>query len=178
MTIGEHDVTGLRIREAVRAVVIDPDGRVLLVRWEFPDRPALGYPAVSVWGTPGGGIEADEEVEPALRRELSEELGLDDPRIGPQIWERLHVIPFLDGRWDGQHDRFFLVESPAFEPAPRLSTALLRAELLTHIRWWTQAELATFVPTDTELFAPRRLPGLVASLLSDGAPTNPIDTGV
>jgi 8-oxo-dGTP diphosphatase len=178
VTIGEHDVAGLRIREAVRAVVIDPDGRVLLVRWDFPERPALGYPAMSVWGTPGGGIEADEEIGSALRRELSEELGLDDPPIGPQIWERLHVIPFLDGRWDGQHDRFFLVEAQAFEPAPRFSAAQLRAESLTHIRWWTTDELAAFVPKDTELFAPRRLPDLIVALRRDGVPASPIDTGV
>ena len=29
----------LRIREAVRALLIDPDDRVLLVRFEFPERP-------------------------------------------------------------------------------------------------------------------------------------------
>lgn len=168
----------LRIRAAARAVIIDRADRILLVRWDFPHRPALGYPPMSVWGTPGGGIEPDEDVLVALRRELAEELGLDDVVIGPQIWERTHVIPFLDGRWDGQHDRFFLIEVDPFDPAPRLSAEQLRAENLFQIRWWTQDELASFVPTDTELFAPRRLPALVTALLADGVPTSPIETGV
>jgi 8-oxo-dGTP diphosphatase len=175
---GDGHGSDLRIRAAARAVVIDPDGRILLVRWDFPDRPQLGYPPMSVWGTPGGGIEPDEDVAAALRRELAEELGLDDVVIGPQIWDRVHIIPFLDGRWDGQHDRFYLVNVAPFEPTPRLSVEQLRAEYLMHIRWWTQDELASFVPTDTEVFAPRKLPQLVASLLADGVPDSPIETGV
>jgi 8-oxo-dGTP pyrophosphatase MutT (NUDIX family) len=169
----------LRIRSAARAVILDPEHRVLLVRWDFPTRPELHLPAMSVWGTPGGGIEPEEEIASALRRELAEELGLgDEIAVGPQIWERVHVFPFLDGRWDGQHDRFFLIESPAFEPAPQLSVDQLIAENLTQIRWWTQDELAAFVPTDTVLFAPRRLPQLIANLLADGVPDLPVDTGV
>lgn len=167
----------LRIREAVRALVVDPDRRVLLVRWDFPDRPALGYAAMSIWGAPGGGIEPGETTAAALLRELDEELGLVHAVIGPQIWERTHIIPFLDGLWDGQHDRFFLIETPAFEPSPNLSWAELHAENLMCMRWWTQDELASFVPTDAELFAPRRLPALVALLLTDGVPAAPIDTG-
>jgi len=168
----------LRIREAVRALVVDPDRRVLLVRWDFPDRPELGYPAMSVWGTPGGGMEHGEDVEGALRRELDEELGLVDPVIGPQIWERTYHIPFLDGMWDGQHDQFFLVEVAAsFEPEPRLTREQLQAEHLMHVRWWTEDELVTFVPTDTEVFAPRRLPQLLRSLRVDGVPSNPLDVG-
>ena len=169
---------GLRIRSAARAVIIDPELRILLVRWDFPDRPEIGLAPISVWGTPGGGIEPDEDVTAALRRELAEELGLDDFSIGPQIWERVHLIPFLDGCWDGQHDRFYLVDVEPFEPAPRLSVEQLRAENLYEIRWWTQDELASFVPTESELFAPRKLPHLVASLLADGAPDAPIETGV
>ena len=159
-------------------MILDPDGRTLLVRWDFPDRPELGYPPMSVWGTPGGGIEPDEDVAAALRRELAEELGLDDFVVGPQVWERVHIIPFLDGLWDGQHDRFYLVNVEPFEPAPRLTVEQLRAENLMHIRWWTQDELAAFVPTDTELFAPRKLAHLVADLLADGVPESPIETGV
>ncbi len=133
---------------------------------------------MSVWGTPGGGIEPDEDVDAALRRELSEELGLDDFVIGPQVWERVHIIPFLDGLWDGQHDRFYLVNVEPFEPAPRLTVEQLRAENLMDIRWWTQDELAAFVPTETELFAPRRLAAARRRTCSPTAcPTRPSTRG-
>ena len=93
------------------------------------------------------------------------------------MWVRTHVIPFIDGRWDGQHDRFFLVRTPAFEPSPRLSREQLAAEHLMELRWWTQDELAAFAPTDLEYFAPRRLVPLLADLLRDGPPATPVDTG-
>ncbi len=159
----------LRIREAVRAVIVDPDSRVLLVRFEFPAR--------HVWAAPGGGMEPGESTEDALRRELHEELGLADVAIGAEIWERTHIIPFINGRWDGQHDRFFLIRTEAFEPAPTLSWEQLNAEYLFEMRWWTADELSAFAPTKRLLLAPRRLPELYRSLIEDGVPERPVDTG-
>ncbi len=161
---------GLRIRRAVRALVVDPADRVLLVRFEFP--------TVTVWATPGGGVEADEDDEVALRRELDEELGLVDVEIGPHIWSRRHIIPFLDGCWDGQDDRIHLVRVPDFHPHPRVGWDRLRAERVHELRWWTLAELAAAVGGERVRFAPRRLPALVATLCADGPPASPLDTGV
>jgi 8-oxo-dGTP diphosphatase len=160
---------GLRIRTAVRALLLDPDDRVLLVRFEFP--------RVTVWATPGGGKEADEDDEVALRRELDEELGLTGITIGPHIWTRLHVIPFLDGNWDGQRDHIYLVRSDRFEPSPRLSWEQLRAERLYEMRWWTMEEIAAAGAAGVR-FAPRRLPVRLAALLADGPPPYPVDVGV
>jgi 8-oxo-dGTP pyrophosphatase MutT (NUDIX family) len=164
------DPDSLRIRSSVRAVVLDPSSRVLLVRFEFPE--------VTVWATPGGGQEPGEDDEATLRRELHEELGLAVTDIGPHIWNRLHVIPFLDGHWDGQRDRVYLVHVAAFEPRPSLTWEQLRAERVHELRWWTPAELAAATTADHLRFAPRRLPELVAALLADGAPDEPIDVGV
>lgn len=156
----------LRLRDAARAVVLDSDGRILLVRFEFPDR--------HVWACPGGGLEPGESHEDALRRELREEVGLEIEDVGPCIWTRTHVIPFLDGRWDGQVERFFLVEVDRFQPVPVLSIDQLRAEFVTDLRWWSADELAA----SNEIHAPRRLPQLVADLRATGRPPAPIDTGV
>jgi 8-oxo-dGTP diphosphatase len=54
---------------SARAVLLDPAGRVLLVRHRFVP-PALR----GCWGFPGGQVEAGESPEEALRRELFEEL--------------------------------------------------------------------------------------------------------
>ena len=50
------------------AVVVDAEGRVLLLKHVF----RVG----SGWGIPGGFIEKGEQPEDALRRELEEEIGL------------------------------------------------------------------------------------------------------
>jgi 8-oxo-dGTP pyrophosphatase MutT (NUDIX family) len=155
-----------RLRRAARAVVLDDDARILLVRFDFGDR--------VVWATPGGGIDEGESDEDALRRELVEEAGLDDFELGPLVWTRTHHVPLAGGRWDGQTERYYLVRTPPFVPAPRLTWDELRAEGMTDIRWWTREEMAA---TDA-LFAPRRLPLLVRALVLDGAPAEPLDVGV
>ena len=163
------DLDGLRIRPSARALVADPEGRVLLVRFEFPSR--------TVWATPGGGQEPGEDDEATLRRELDEELGLRDVVIGPHLWTRLHVIPFLDGSWDGQREHVYLVSTPPFDPAPSLSWDELRAERLHGLRWWTVDELLA-AGRDGVWFAPRDLPGLVADVVANGPPAAPLDVGV
>lgn len=163
-------VDGLRIRYSVRALVLDPADRVLLVRFEFP--------TATVWATPGGGQEPGEDDDATLRRELDEELGLASIEIGPQVWDRLHIIPFLDGRWDGQRDRVYLVRTEAFEPTPRLTWEQLRAERLHELRWWTAQQVDAADRASSTVFAPGRLPELLAELLANGPPPAPIDAGV
>ncbi|HRE01390.1 MAG TPA: NUDIX hydrolase, partial [Ilumatobacteraceae bacterium] len=77
----EPDVTGLRIRQAVRGLVIDDDRRVLLVQFRLP--------TATVWALPGGGLDPGEDAHAGLRRELREELGLDECSIGAHLWNRL-----------------------------------------------------------------------------------------
>lgn len=160
------DTTGLRIREAVRALVIDPDDRVLLVRFEFPNTGTR-------WAMPGGGVEAGESDHQALRRELHEELGLTDVSIGPHLWTRLHVIAFIDGLHDGQRERIYLVRTGHFEPTPALSWAQLNTEYVFELRWWRPEELGDDLPLVPATFRQH-----LAGLLRDGPPKRPIDVGI
>jgi ADP-ribose pyrophosphatase YjhB (NUDIX family) len=153
------------LRDAVRGVVLDPDDRVLLVRFELPHR--VG------WETPGGGVDHGESDEVAIRRELLEESGLEELELGPLVWTRTHVFGF-GGGWDGQVERYFLVRTARFEPAPRLSREQLRAEYVTGVRWWELDEL----DAAPEEFAPRSLPSLVRDLVENGPPSEPLDVGV
>ncbi|HET9242012.1 MAG TPA: NUDIX domain-containing protein [Gaiella sp.] len=156
----------MRLREGVRALVVDDRDRVVLVRFDFPDR--------TVWAAPGGGVEEGEDDAEALARELREELGLvlSAPLGGP-VWVRTHVFPMT--RWDGQTERFYLLRVAPFEIRPELDPGLLAAEGVGEIRWWAADELAA--ATDV-VFAPRRLPELLRTLLADGPPPEPLDVGV
>jgi 8-oxo-dGTP pyrophosphatase MutT (NUDIX family) len=159
-------VTDLRLRPATRAIILDSEDRTLLVCFDFGDR--------FVWATPGGGVEPGEPDEDAVRRELLEEVGLEHVRIGPLVWTRTHVVPLGEGRWDGQTERYYVVRTPHFEPAPHFTAEELRAENIAALRWWTLDELFA----STERFAPRRFPSLLAELLRDGPPSEPVDVGV
>lgn len=166
-----------RIRQSARALLVDHDHRVLLVQFAFPASldAAPHEPKRRVWATPGGGIEAGETAEDTLRRELHEELGLQIDSIGPLVWTRTFLVPFLDGSFDGQEDAFFFMRTSSFEPEPAIGWDRLRAEYVAELRWWTVAELRSAHPSTR--FAPRRLPQLLPALLADGPPPWPIDVG-
>jgi TDG/mug DNA glycosylase family protein len=123
-----HDLagraSGLPIRQAVRAMVVDPARRVLLLRYENE------YD--EWWIAPGGGIDPGESDAEALRRELREEIGLLDPEIGPLLWDRQRYFR-LDDEWAGQRNRVYLVRVAAME-ARVISEAL-------EARWFTLDEL-------------------------------------
>jgi ADP-ribose pyrophosphatase YjhB (NUDIX family) len=148
------------LREAVRAIVADPDGRVVLMRYASTP---------PVWATPGGGAEPDESDEEVIRRELAEELGLDEFELGPCVWVREHEFEMQNHR--GQRERIHLVRVEAFEPAPRVDLA---AEWVTEVRWWTVEE----IEASDEIFSPRRLGRLLRELFENGPASEPLDVGV
>ena len=147
-------------RHGVRGLVVDSAWRTLLVQFDFPPFP---------WAPPGGGKDPGEEDEPALRRELAEELGLDDFHIGPLLWQREHEFdaPLL---YRGQRERVYLVQVEPFEPKPRVD---LSAEQISDIRWWTLDDLET----SAETFGPRGLPALFRDLVESGPPATPPSIG-
>ena len=159
-------VDGLRIRRAVRALLLDPENRVLLVRFEFPTG--------TRWALPGGGLEPGETHEAALRRELAEEVGLLDAPIGRHIWTRQHIVPFIDSSYDGQHEHIHLVRTDAFEPRPHLTWQQLNAEYVYELRWWQPDEIAAA----EDHFVPRALADHLRALLLGGPPKQPVDVGV
>ena len=154
-------------RPAVRALVLDPADRVLLVRFEHP------VSGASWWATPGGGVDEGESDETALRRELREEAGLAELELGPPVWTRENDFAWL-GRLLRQRERFYLVRVAAHEPAPSID---LTAEAITDVRWWTLDELDVAHAAGT-VFAPRALVPALRALLRDGPPDEPTDVGV
>jgi double-stranded uracil-DNA glycosylase len=150
-------------RPAVRALVLDAQNRVLLVK--FVDVVGQVW-----WATPGGGIDEGESRDQTLRRELDEELGLKDFELGPEIWEREPTFAWM-GRILRQREHIYLVRVEQHEPAPTID---LRAEGVHQVRWWTLSELEA----SEETLVPKRLPEYLRELLERGAPQKPIDVGI
>jgi 8-oxo-dGTP diphosphatase len=65
--------THTRFTVTAAAVIFNKEGHILVLKHRF--RPGSG------WGLPGGFIEADEQPQEALRRELCEEIGLELEKI-------------------------------------------------------------------------------------------------
>jgi 8-oxo-dGTP pyrophosphatase MutT (NUDIX family) len=184
---------GLRIRQAARAVVLDPDRRVLLVHFDFAipldERAAADVSGHAswdgLWACPGGGLDAGESVADGLRRELQEELGLVVDDVGAPVWVKEHHFPMSE--WDGQHDTYFVVEvAERFDPQPSFSESELRREHVDGMLWWEYDDLmeAQRAYDDGDLadphfavFSPRRLGHHITDLLMDGPPAAPIVVG-
>ena len=95
---------------AACAVIVLDDGRYLLQLRDL--KPGIFYPGH--WGLFGGAIDGDETPEAALRRELSEEIGLVAEDLRP-----LTEFSFTCGR-HGRIDRYFYEVTMANDVLPEL----------------------------------------------------------
>ncbi|TCN34244.1 8-oxo-dGTP pyrophosphatase MutT (NUDIX family) [Kribbella orskensis] len=154
-----------RLRPAARGVVLDQDDRILLLRFEFDDRPR-------VWAAPGGGVEPGESAHDALVRELREEVGIEAPDDPPHLW---HQVVVADGHakgYDGVINDYYLVRLDSFTPSGAMSPEELRAENVHGHQWWSVSDLKSY--SGPAVFSPRSLGVLLETLLAEGPPEHPL----
>lgn len=147
-------------RKAVRLVVLDRSGRILLFKIREPLHPEQG----TNWELPGGGIDPGESYLDAARRELAEETGIraSEDDIGQPHWQRR--VTFLHAGERRLQDEVVVtvrvdLPSPSIDPR-RQSGDELDAYLGS--RWWSVEE----IETSTEHFYPGRFPELLRGFLA------------
>ena len=120
-------------RPAARILLTDDAGRVLLFRFDPPDRPPF-------WCTAGGALDPGESYADAARRELREETGID-AEVGPEVARRLVEFTTLEGVPVTADERYFLVRTEQGEVATGGHTELER-RFMRSWRWFSRDELA------------------------------------
>ena len=153
-----------RERNVVRALIVSPDSRILLVKIILDDR--------SFWITPGGGMKNREDAHSALLRELNEEIGRDKWDIGPAVWTRSHTFDF-EGETLTQHEKFHWVPCEWFRPPEEMPDAH-ENRYFGGFKWWTVEDLLG----SKDDFAPRQVARYFQRMLNAGLPESPIDVGV
>ena len=119
-------------RPAARILLLDRQGRVLLFRFDPPDRPPF-------WCTPGGAVEAGESFADAARRELLEECGIATD-CGPELFRRQVEFVTLEQVAVEADERYFLVRAPDQRIDTSRHTELERAVMREH-RWFALHEI-------------------------------------
>jgi len=147
-------------RAAVRVVLRDARGDVLLLHTRDPHDPSAG----TWWELPGGGVEPGETATATAVRELAEETGWDvDPgEVSPPRWTRT-VAYRRRGLRVVQAELVVEVRLGATAPEPSQArrTPHERAAILGH-RWWAPGDVAA----SPLRFFPGRLPSLLAPFLA------------
>ena len=134
----------LRLRPAGRVIVLDPQDRVLLFRYDD------GPPNGRHWCTPGGGLNEGEDYPAGARRELAEETGWTDVPLGPEVHERTLVMEY-DDVIVRQHERFFLARVEVAGRELGEVAAMHVSDGIAAWHWWTLAEMDA---TDEAIWPP------------------------
>ena len=146
-------------RDAVRVVLTDASGRILLFHVHTLEEAPDGW-----WELPGGGIDPGETYLDAAVREIREETGLalDPGEVGPPSWRR-------DTTWRSrgirrlQHEVVVLArvaaEQPQIVDGGRTQEEV---EDLVTVRWWQLDEIVA----SKKRFYPGRLPELLPAFLA------------
>ncbi|MBO0610595.1 NUDIX hydrolase [Myceligenerans salitolerans] len=128
---------GIRERDAARVVLLDGEGRALLVRGHDVDQPERSW-----WFTLGGGIDPGETALEAALREVREEAGLalsPGDLVGP-VLTRTGIFDFF-AETCRQREVFFLARLPGGHTPDRSGWTDVEREVLDDLAWLSAEEL-------------------------------------
>ena len=126
----------MRERHTARVLLVDPQGRILLMKGRLPGDPEAPH----VWFTVGGGVEAGETTHAAAAREIVEETGLGDARLGPVVWTGEAMLHDRKRRPVHFKEAYVVAWTQGGELS-RDGWRPLEREFVDDLRWWTLGEL-------------------------------------
>jgi 8-oxo-dGTP pyrophosphatase MutT (NUDIX family) len=151
-------------RQVARAILLDPSGRVLLFFLDPGRDPAgRGY-----WYLPGGGMKPGETPEDAVRRELREEVGLDDLDVTAPVVHLTGVRFEFGGRRFEQDEWHLVARAPTATIGRGRAGDNETASAAAH-RWWSLDDVRSTAAT----IYPRQLETVLRKLLENGQPAEP-----
>jgi 8-oxo-dGTP pyrophosphatase MutT (NUDIX family) len=153
-------------RRAARVVLLNGASQVLLLAASDPANRAKG----SWWEIPGGGIDGNETSEEAARRELYEETGITQARMGPCVWTQHSVFDFAGLHFD-QDEWVHLAWCDEAHDVQPAHLEMLEAAAFEGHRWWDLDQLLA----DPAPVLPHRLREFLPALVAGDLPDEPLD---
>lgn len=155
-------------RKTVRILLLDPQNRLLLVRMHDPN---VGDAAGEVlaepyWVTVGGEIDEGEDIADAAKREIAEETGLVDVKLGSLVWSTEHTL-CIGGKNRLMQETFILARTTETALGSDGWTELER-QVIHDMRWWSLKELQATRETIFPTSLVQHLPPLLAGELPAG----------
>jgi 8-oxo-dGTP pyrophosphatase MutT (NUDIX family) len=160
-----------KTRICVRALLFDPAGRLLLFRYRNdPNIYNIGHaPAqADYWGTVGGGVEGDEDLQTAIRREIEEETGHGNIVLGPAVWQRRTDLMFYGTPL--HIDETYFVAHTADTQLSTAGHTQIERKFVAEMKWWDVAALEQ----SADLVYPLGMQPLVRALAGGIYPEKPV----
>ena len=156
----------MRIRNSSRAILLNPENKLFLFKFEF----SMLSGHKTIWVTPGGEVENSETFEDALYREIYEELGIE--LNGNYKWIYYRNRPFVtkSGEEFLSAERYYLVRIPHTKIYFNNMTRTEK-ELTKEWKWWPIEE----IQSSTESFFIDNLYEELNMIINGNIPEEPVE---